>query len=877
MEIVAERKKPEDERLLKPLASQKFPLLGGNAVLEAIPRVVHFGGFRLNQTVTQKLRILNKSTASTRMHIVLPSEQPFHAENQRKGTIYPGMSEEIVVSFTPTDYKYYYDCVKVHSEAGNFIVPLHAYPVVNNVQFPAQVHFGTQPLGHRSTRVVAIECSVPIEFEFRINVLRAHTSITVEPLQGTIPPNSRAEITIAFQPIVMANVFSEIELMVSQFGFKPMTCTISGSSAPGLQVESQLTKLGTTIDTSSTSVPAATDEASSNDKPVKAKAKKTKRYSSPPRNPVDDLQDEDENDVIDGIKIPKKMEGVHATNFVLTQQPGKLKPKDLKRAIEANRALRKRQKAEQEALRQKTGSCGGRLSFDVLLMEESVSSKPMTRQLKELVFLQELQEIDKMEKELEFQSHRDSIGDSTLSQDDVQFIKDIRVYHAKERARHERETLRTTFKSHGSSAASTPPMRAALPAFHQPSHVPDFNPYKNDLWAKRKRILARFIQVVSKLVLRLRADRRLGMIKAWLGNASSRLEVRKMVDRDWRFAQVTTSNLSTPAKSQDPTADRIPISTIVSLHSFPLYAETDSRTRLPVAATTDIAFHNFDLFPLHVPLEANEMGYKPHPALVVPQYAPLEIARRLRVGAQYEAGVRLPRPISDAARAAADAIAGPVSPSELNWEYTVPKTFFCMPPATPRVYTPETWPTETDPEFMLQPEFFDLDLKLTRQQVLADTPGSISVAIKTPYMLHTAWLCRREHPMHPYTPLWELPPSAPSIIDTTQDHIPIDPLSDSESDNDEPSPESTLPTLDDARKLFEEHLDFDLKSLERFPRDEAYLKLDAEYTAYRYDLSTRLPLRMKEIAKHIKDPKMQFVLQGHGDPLPLHTFEPEAV
>ncbi|ETV89562.1 hypothetical protein, variant [Aphanomyces astaci] len=887
MELVAERKKPEDAKLLRPLASQKFPYVGGNAVLEAIPQVVHFGGFRLNHTLTQKVRILNKGTASTRMHIVTPTDGPFHVENNRRGTIYPGMSEDLVVTFTAHEFKYFYDCVKVHSEGGNFIIPMHAYPVVNKVNFPRQIHFGTQPLGFASTRTVTIGCSVPIEFEFRIQVKRAHSSITVHPVHGTIPANGEAEITIAFQPIVMANVFCEIELLVSQFDFQPMTCVISGASAPGLQVPSndqedndpavdpdRQLEGDATVDTMLEPHQPAND----NPPPSKRPPKKTKKTAT---SEVDDV------DIMDGIKIPKHMDGITATNFVLTQQPGKLKPKDLKRAIDENRALRKRQKAEQEALRLKTGSTGGgRLSFDVLLMEESVSTKPTTRQLKELVFLQELQEIDKMESELEFQSNREFVGDSLLAPRDIDFIYAVRTYHKLERERNAREVLRTTFASHGGSVSSIPPVRAVLPAFHTPTHVPDFNPYKNDLWAKRKRMLARFVQVVSKLITRNRAKRRLRLLQAWIGPATTRLEVRKMVDRDWKFAQVSITDtkqkppLSDSQHSDDnasfmlnslaasPVVPASDVSSIVVVHSYPLYLESESRARFPVAVATDTAsFQDFNLFPLDVPLEANLMGYRPQQPLPIPQYVPLEATRSHRVGAQHEAGVRVPRAIVPV-----EAI--PLVPhAELVWRFTLEPSVFIFPPATLRVYTPLTSPLETDPEYILQPRRRERQVARTTLNVMADTPGTISLAIKTPYMLHTAWVGWRDRSNETTAALWDAPPGAPALIDTSKT-IPIDMLSDSESDNEDTSLVK-VPTLDDAKRLFED--DMDLALLATFPRYDAWLRLENEYQTYRNDLCMQLPKRMEAIAKHVRNPTTPFVLEGHGDVLPLHAWDEHGV
>ena len=55
--------------------------------------------------------------------------------------------------------------------------------------------------------------------------------------------------------------------------------------------------------------------------------------------------------MIDGVRIPANLSGVPAANFILTQAPGKMKPKDLAAAIAQQNAQRAKQKAAQEQLR----------------------------------------------------------------------------------------------------------------------------------------------------------------------------------------------------------------------------------------------------------------------------------------------------------------------------------------------------------------------------------------------------------------------------------------------------------------------------------------------------------------------------------------------
>lgn len=41
----------------------------------------------------------------------------------------PGSSEVISVDFHPREHRYHYDCIRLHTDSENLLIPLHAYPV----------------------------------------------------------------------------------------------------------------------------------------------------------------------------------------------------------------------------------------------------------------------------------------------------------------------------------------------------------------------------------------------------------------------------------------------------------------------------------------------------------------------------------------------------------------------------------------------------------------------------------------------------------------------------------------------------------------------------------------------------------------------------
>ena len=126
------------------------------------------------------------------------------------------------------------------------------------------------------------------------------------------------------------------------------------------------------------------------------------------------------------------MKGPYELNYVLTQTPGKLKPKDLKGAIRKQREFRENQKREQEEARARTAGGGGGVGrsasgpFSVPAVLAMEFNDVDTRQIKEMAFLQDIQDLDKEEKEREFKSSVVFIGEPLMTEEHVNGIEDGR-------------------------------------------------------------------------------------------------------------------------------------------------------------------------------------------------------------------------------------------------------------------------------------------------------------------------------------------------------------------------------------------------------------------------------------------------------------------
>ncbi|KAJ1491504.1 hypothetical protein T484DRAFT_1774424, partial [Baffinella frigidus] len=224
--------------LRNPLADdQVYTKLKRNKHFEAKPSVIHFAGFTLNTVQQRVIKLVNVGKITKRVHILPATTTHFSILYDKRGRVPPGMCEEIVVQFMPTEWRYYYDCIRIHSEDENILVPIHAYPSVAQISaplklshternapagpfgpgdvpgyFPTKVDFGICMLCKRVERVVPIRNDTGASFEFSIDVLHSHPDLDVQPSRGTVPAHGVAEGIISYTPTRMATVQLVLEV-----------------------------------------------------------------------------------------------------------------------------------------------------------------------------------------------------------------------------------------------------------------------------------------------------------------------------------------------------------------------------------------------------------------------------------------------------------------------------------------------------------------------------------------------------------------------------------------------------------------------------------------------------------------------------------------
>ncbi|KAL3666484.1 hypothetical protein V7S43_008732 [Phytophthora oleae] len=941
-------------------------------MLYAQPASVHFGGFALERSVQQRVRVHNNSAKAVRLRYIFPTgKKGFRAtfaSAARPSFVSAGLSEEILVSFTPpARFQYYYDCIQVRSEevaygsstdvarGGATLIPLHAYPTVNEVAFPTRMDFGNVSRGSCARKYVDITCSVPVEFEYELRVTKAHPAFTVFPLTGVIPPRGEARIELEFRPLVYATASAELELHVSQLGFAPRICTLAGSSSStAVDTASAVEVAEKKVDSPASSAlkaksrfrSEAQSKASKSTTPRSQTKSSSKKHTQEPQ--YEDVDnDEVELEKVRGIEIPHELNSVTGVTFVLNQEPGKLKPKDLKKAIASNRALRQQQREEQTKLN--IGDISGdenedaiTLSFHTLVREEQgfLDRVRVSKQVKDMFFQQELREVSEAEKTLEFQSHKVHLGQRLLSAEQVSHLVTLRELNFQTLTRQQREQLRTMFLN----VRYDPPIvsdrqrqpnddnqplllgelkTAVLPAKFVPAYTPDFKLYKNDLWARRQRVLRRLVRAVSTCILRLRAQKRLNRIRAWIGGVNTRAQVREKVTLDWQSSDQAggDSGVFTITEKADELTQSTNLEVLDSistnnqgryyLPSFPLVEESTTQKRREVnevPADWELKFNSFAFMELKPRSEALLMGHEPLLLPALPTHVPLEHARILRQGAEGECGVvaSLLLPVASATtRLSTDPSGGgqPLAVKMPSLLEIVPSDVFLRPQASVRPLMELQGPRETEPCYTLRPRrvfrtppsSFSAwqNSQIGLQSVMGSHDGA-SLCLSDIFVNYTDR--RHVEPIFPtpvgsatnenrsiFGDVWNVSTATvPHLAEQAED---VPSLSDSESD-DEGESSGTGISWKHARDLFEDftaeqedggssaYEDGELLGFEKgvysFDRYRHLIRQERTYNSHRQELLERLPKLLDSVAAQIDHPDYELVVQGHGPERPLH-------
>ena len=659
-----------------------------NSYFAIEPAVVHFGGFSLNRTHTQTLRIKNTSSKSRRIRILEPTTSFFTVRMNKVGLVAPGMAEEVLIEFTPNDLRYYYDCVRLHSEGENLMVPCHGYPVMNEVELPTHVDLGSCPINELKFRTVELACKTPINFEYDCEVIEPHPEIEITPVKGTVPALGSVSIELRYRPTAYRTALMRFRVRISQFGFEPVTVTVRGNCLPGLLKETALRDtMGERLAATERLAPAQTRESFgaaagatgsigggsnyfsadngadlnntggggggrqdlvSSHRAAQQRMERSQQLSDmggkgpAVQTKFPNFRPPTPDETVEGIRFPPNVLTQAAVQNVLTQEAGKLKISDLKKAIEE---AKEKADADAAKLEQATQSTGAGAAPD----------ESMGRQMKETIFERKYTEVDEYERSKEIKWF-ECIGDANMTPDELTEAT-RQQYTRQENARETREQEDRQRKK-TDLLSDRPVFPHGLP----PEGTPEW-PERTQEEQVRHFGLERFVDAVRVVVIHLRVDARLDSLRKVFDRVGRTVEevgalVELWDDEEAMHAAIGDTDGDGDIDADDRVSMRFAVET-TQRFAFPSYRESEFADREPIDTMDTIPlFEELDTFPLKVPQEASMMGYCTWETPVLPFHFPAEVVPEVRVGAQEECiirkGCRLPEDIVAASAAIAE-------------------------------------------------------------------------------------------------------------------------------------------------------------------------------------------------------------------------------
>jgi len=582
-----------------------FQQLHRNEIIETRPQTLHFGGFQVHQEHTHTLRILNISARSLRVAIIGPSTPFFRIGYDKKGLLAPGMSEEITVTFTPHEWRYYYDTIKIFCGdlAENLVVPIHAYPSANDIKLPRILDFGRVAVGTSRTKVIPLSCTVPIQFEFEITVLEAHPDFQIAPLAGVIPPDGTTNVVVTFLPTRHRTSRTELQFSIAQFDFDPVTVTVVGSCSPDIMREEVLRTAGAELE-------AETAQQIQDSMTSAAARLKEKQGRGPLEVKAPVFPEPPGDRLIEGVKVPTTKLSTQNTNFVLNQTAGKLPLKDLFSFIKEQREAAESRRRKAETGREQGGSVESEADED-------------DKQALMLRFEMEYREVEKYDKVKELNSVV-ALGEDQLSTEDVSQGEDAR------RRRHQRLL---DGKMEADTARHEPVLKqekVPVPNNYKPALKPQWDENANDTFSVRLQVIDRFVRAGAKCLMRVRAQRRIEVLREALRAASvtDRTSCRTWVEIENKAAASGTKGAqpgagkegegeAAAATSGDDDTDKLDIIHIPSEFILPLQfpiavssLNQEERTAVDVAPLDN--FEEFKAVPINVRLDYKVLQYEKH-------------------------------------------------------------------------------------------------------------------------------------------------------------------------------------------------------------------------------------------------------------------------